>query len=310
MDREGSEQPPAGCLPRTARGWRCTAGTRPRSGRSSRVEQLDPDQGQRRRRGLRAQAAAGRGHPGQRQRAARPHADGTRPDRRVPLDGLPDSCGKRQAPLRGRGRGEGSATRGYATCRLRGRPYPHLRACKTASRRVGSPLLWSPHSDDARGSLRGRRARRAALPRRRPRPMAGHARSEPAGRDARHAALSWPDAPRRGRSRYQHRLDGRPGLWSLRPPEYGAAKGGLIRFTSSLADLRERMNVRVNCAAPARGGRRWRGRVRPRRGPHRPGDDDVARRARSPTRSRASRIAEALQQNRKRPRFRSHLGAS
>ncbi len=35
--------------------------------------------------------------------------------------------------------------------------------------------------------------------------------------------------------------------WS---PEYGAAKAGLIRFTSSLAGLRERMNVRVNCVPP------------------------------------------------------------
>jgi len=33
-------------------------------------------------------------------------------------------------------------------------------------------------------------------------------------------------------------------------PEYGAAKAGLIRFTSSLADLNERMNVRVNCVVP------------------------------------------------------------
>jgi NAD(P)-dependent dehydrogenase (short-subunit alcohol dehydrogenase family) len=33
-------------------------------------------------------------------------------------------------------------------------------------------------------------------------------------------------------------------------PEYGAAKAGLIRFTTSLADLRERMNVRVNCIVP------------------------------------------------------------
>jgi NAD(P)-dependent dehydrogenase (short-subunit alcohol dehydrogenase family) len=33
-------------------------------------------------------------------------------------------------------------------------------------------------------------------------------------------------------------------------PEYGAAKAGLIRFTSSLAGLRERMNVRVNCVVP------------------------------------------------------------
>lgn len=33
-------------------------------------------------------------------------------------------------------------------------------------------------------------------------------------------------------------------------PEYGAAKAGLIRFTTSLADLHERMNVRVNCIVP------------------------------------------------------------
>jgi NAD(P)-dependent dehydrogenase (short-subunit alcohol dehydrogenase family) len=33
-------------------------------------------------------------------------------------------------------------------------------------------------------------------------------------------------------------------------PEYGAAKAGLIRFTSSLATLRERMGVRVNCVVP------------------------------------------------------------
>ena len=33
-------------------------------------------------------------------------------------------------------------------------------------------------------------------------------------------------------------------------PEYGAAKASLIRFTSALADLRERMNVRVNCVVP------------------------------------------------------------
>jgi NAD(P)-dependent dehydrogenase (short-subunit alcohol dehydrogenase family) len=33
-------------------------------------------------------------------------------------------------------------------------------------------------------------------------------------------------------------------------PEYAAAKAGLIRFTSSLAGLRERMNVRVNCVVP------------------------------------------------------------
>jgi NAD(P)-dependent dehydrogenase (short-subunit alcohol dehydrogenase family) len=33
-------------------------------------------------------------------------------------------------------------------------------------------------------------------------------------------------------------------------PEYGAAKAGLIRFTTTLADLRERMTVRVNCIVP------------------------------------------------------------
>ena len=33
-------------------------------------------------------------------------------------------------------------------------------------------------------------------------------------------------------------------------PDYGAAKAGLIRFTTSLGDLRERMNVRVNCIVP------------------------------------------------------------
>ena len=33
-------------------------------------------------------------------------------------------------------------------------------------------------------------------------------------------------------------------------PDYGAAKAGLIRFTTSLGDLKERMNVRVNCIVP------------------------------------------------------------
>jgi NAD(P)-dependent dehydrogenase (short-subunit alcohol dehydrogenase family) len=33
-------------------------------------------------------------------------------------------------------------------------------------------------------------------------------------------------------------------------PEYAAAKAGLIRFTSSLTGLRERMGVRVNCVVP------------------------------------------------------------
>lgn len=33
-------------------------------------------------------------------------------------------------------------------------------------------------------------------------------------------------------------------------PEYGAAKAGLIRFTTSVADWRERYGVRVNCVVP------------------------------------------------------------
>ncbi len=33
-------------------------------------------------------------------------------------------------------------------------------------------------------------------------------------------------------------------------PEYGAAKAGLIRFTTALADWRERYGVRVNCIVP------------------------------------------------------------
>lgn len=33
-------------------------------------------------------------------------------------------------------------------------------------------------------------------------------------------------------------------------PEYGAAKAGLIRFTTSLTGLRESMRVRVNCVVP------------------------------------------------------------
>jgi NAD(P)-dependent dehydrogenase (short-subunit alcohol dehydrogenase family) len=33
-------------------------------------------------------------------------------------------------------------------------------------------------------------------------------------------------------------------------PEYAAAKAGLIRFTATLAPLKERMNVRVNCVVP------------------------------------------------------------
>jgi hypothetical protein len=61
----------------------------------------------------------------------------------------------------------------------------------------------------------------------------------------------------------------------------------------------------------ARGGRGCRGRVRPQRGPHGPGDGDVARRARSPARSRASLVAEEFQwdQDRKRPRPHLYLAA-
>jgi NAD(P)-dependent dehydrogenase (short-subunit alcohol dehydrogenase family) len=33
-------------------------------------------------------------------------------------------------------------------------------------------------------------------------------------------------------------------------PEYAAAKAGLIRFTASLAELHQRMSVRVNCVVP------------------------------------------------------------
>jgi NAD(P)-dependent dehydrogenase (short-subunit alcohol dehydrogenase family) len=33
-------------------------------------------------------------------------------------------------------------------------------------------------------------------------------------------------------------------------PEYGAAKAGLIRFTSTLADLSDRAGIRVNCVVP------------------------------------------------------------
>jgi NAD(P)-dependent dehydrogenase (short-subunit alcohol dehydrogenase family) len=40
------------------------------------------------------------------------------------------------------------------------------------------------------------------------------------------------------------------GLAPYDSPEYGAAKAGLIRFTSSVAGLREEMGVRVNCVVP------------------------------------------------------------
>lgn len=40
------------------------------------------------------------------------------------------------------------------------------------------------------------------------------------------------------------------GFAAYQSPEYGAAKAGLIRFTAALAELQERMNVRVNCVVP------------------------------------------------------------
>jgi len=40
------------------------------------------------------------------------------------------------------------------------------------------------------------------------------------------------------------------GLAPYDSPEYGAAKAGLIRFTASVASLREEIGVRVNCIAP------------------------------------------------------------
>ena len=40
------------------------------------------------------------------------------------------------------------------------------------------------------------------------------------------------------------------GLAPYQSPEYGAAKAGLIRFTSTLGPLHQRMNVRVNCVVP------------------------------------------------------------
>jgi NAD(P)-dependent dehydrogenase (short-subunit alcohol dehydrogenase family) len=40
------------------------------------------------------------------------------------------------------------------------------------------------------------------------------------------------------------------GLAPYHSPEYGASKAGLIRFTTCLADLRERFGVRVTCLVP------------------------------------------------------------
>jgi NAD(P)-dependent dehydrogenase (short-subunit alcohol dehydrogenase family) len=40
------------------------------------------------------------------------------------------------------------------------------------------------------------------------------------------------------------------GFAPYQSPEYGAAKAGLIRFTSTLAGLRDRAGVRVNCVVP------------------------------------------------------------
>lgn len=37
---------------------------------------------------------------------------------------------------------------------------------------------------------------------------------------------------------------------AYRSPEYAAAKAGLVRFTTSVADWRERYGVRVNCIVP------------------------------------------------------------
>jgi len=41
-------------------------------------------------------------------------------------------------------------------------------------------------------------------------------------------------------------LDHAPYEW----PEYGVAKAGLIRFTTAMADLPQRANVRVTCVVP------------------------------------------------------------
>jgi NAD(P)-dependent dehydrogenase (short-subunit alcohol dehydrogenase family) len=40
------------------------------------------------------------------------------------------------------------------------------------------------------------------------------------------------------------------GFWPHDSPEYAAAKAGIMRFTATLAPLKERMNIRVNCIAP------------------------------------------------------------
>ena len=57
---------------------------------------------------------------------------------------------------------------------------------------------------------------------------------------------------RRGRRRRrgQRRVDPGTRGGPYVSPEYGAAKAGLIRFTSTLGPLRERFGVRVNCVVP------------------------------------------------------------
>jgi hypothetical protein len=79
-------------------------------------------------RSLQPQAAAGRRHPGQRQRAARAHADGTRPDRRIPADGLSSCSREWKASLRKRKRCYCSATRGIKAGWFRRRTRPYLPA--------------------------------------------------------------------------------------------------------------------------------------------------------------------------------------
>src|SRR3954451_1893411 len=96
--------------------------------RRARVEQLDGDLGRHRRRGGEDQGAPRRRHSRERQRSADPRADGPRPGRRVPADGLPHRARRRQAPVPRRRRGGEAEARG----RQGGRrdADPHLRAGK------------------------------------------------------------------------------------------------------------------------------------------------------------------------------------